>query len=154
MLGFFNTDDNAYAIGIKENKKEEEVITSSDIKEDLKTSFEDVMSELSSRGDYKEQVYKLEEKLNNFKEVNKSVYKKIDSLKELGFVNTPSVSTVSKELDSSIEDIKQEKMDLESKVFHLNSLECSKKQSCDSVIFTPCYCDSIMIFVCNTNLIL
>ena len=72
-------------------QKEEKIITSKDIQEDLYKSFEDVIKDFGLKESKETEIIKLQSKLDNFKTENIEVYNKIETLQNLGLTSTPSV---------------------------------------------------------------
>jgi hypothetical protein len=72
--------------------KQEKVITSKDIQEDLHKSFQDVLAEFGLKESKETEIESLEESLKIFRDKNKEVIDKIKVLKDLNLTSTPSVT--------------------------------------------------------------
>lgn len=86
----------AEKLGLYDNP--EPVITSKDIQKDLHISFEQVLAEFDLKESKETQIENYKASLKSFKEENKTIYNKIETLNNLGFVSTPSAQKSLKEL--------------------------------------------------------
>ena len=75
-----------------ESKKEEIVITSKEIQEDLYKSFQDILNEFDLKESKETEIENLKVKLKNFNKENKDIYNKIEILKNLGLSSTPTAT--------------------------------------------------------------
>ena len=102
MLNLFKKSTKA----VKETAAiEEELITSKIIQADLHKSFADVLKEFDLKLSKETEVEELRKKLENFKKNNQFILDKVSKLKELNFVNTPSITKTLKELQAKITEI-------------------------------------------------
>lgn len=119
MLKLFKKQNVIISTITKNNK--EDLITSKTIQADLHKSFTDVLKEFDLKPSKETEVEKLTNKLENFKKENQVIIDKVSKLKELNFVNTPSITKTLKELKDKEEEINQAIMSI------LNQIKASEK---------------------------
>jgi len=71
--------------------KSEIIIDSKHIKKDIQESFEVILNQFDIDLSQESQIDDLKARIESYKKANKEVYRKIEDLKNLGLVNTPSV---------------------------------------------------------------
>ena len=85
-------------------KKEEKVINSEVIQKEFEAELHELMNKISINVESDSEIEKLYEEIKNFNLDNLDLKEKIEKLKSLGLVNTPSVKIKEKELQEAVEE--------------------------------------------------
>lgn len=83
-----------------------QIIDSAHIQKDITLTFANVLEQFNLKSTKEGEIEILKAQLEEYKEANDSIYKKIDSLKNLGFVNTPTAKTSLEKLKIKEEEFK------------------------------------------------
>ena len=97
--------------------------TSTDVKNDLNTTFKGVLDELENIENKASEIKSLEEALETFNKENSTIKGRIENLERLGFENTPSVTTLKTKLKAKEELIKSEIGSIERRIEKVNHIE-------------------------------
>jgi len=81
--------------------KSEIIIDSKHIKKDIQESFEQILNQFDIDLSQESQIDELRDKIQSYRQANAEIYRKIEDLKSLGLVNTPSVRVQLERLESN-----------------------------------------------------
>lgn len=103
MLNLFKKKEQTYDVPTETKTivEDEIVIDSKHIKKDIQESFEQILNQFDIDLSQESQIDDLRAKIESYKKANAEVYRKIEDLKSLGLVNTPSVRIQLDRLESN-----------------------------------------------------
>lgn len=104
-------------------KEPEEVIDSKHIQADIDRTFAKVLEEFNLSVSKESKIESLKKSLESFKDINKTIYEKIDTLKSVGLVNTPSASAKLAELKEQESKVRDNIYELNRQLRHLKEVK-------------------------------
>lgn len=96
--------------------EDEVVIDSEFIKKDIEVSFADVLKQFSLNAAKETEIEKMESSLLDFKAANDKIYKKIENLKDVGLLNTPTAKNKLDELEKQEQKYKEKIEELQKQI--------------------------------------